>query len=283
MELTFWGVRGAIPAPGPETNRYGGNTPCVTVSSQKGHLIIIDAGTGIVPLGRKLIKDPSWRGKGYATLLLSHTHWDHIQGFPFFPPIFVPGNRFDIYGPTFLPHRLEGLIEGQMNPNFSPLYSIKNLGATIRFLEVDECECFTAGGVAVTVKAIPHGHTSSTAFRLEENGKIIVYASDVGYPSMGIPDDLVAFYRGADLLIHDCTYTPEEQAERRWRGYSSVDDAVSAALKAEVKRLALFHYDQDYGDDQVDALADRARRRLAEKSGGRIDLIAAAEGQTVTV
>jgi ribonuclease BN (tRNA processing enzyme) len=178
---------------------------------------------------------------------------------------------------------LEGLIEGQMNPNFSPLYSIKNLGATIRFLEVDECECFETAGLSVTVKAIPHGHTNSTAFRFAENGKSIIYASDVGYPSKGIPDELIEFYRGADVLIHDCTYTPEEQAERRWRGYSSVDDAVSAAVKASVKCLALFHYDQDYTDEQVDALADRARRLLADKGADHIRVVAASENLSIEV
>ncbi|MBI4511800.1 MAG: MBL fold metallo-hydrolase, partial [Deltaproteobacteria bacterium] len=100
MEVTFWGVRGSIPAPGPETNKHGGNTSCVSVRTSSGHLIILDMGTGIVRLGRGLMTTEFGRGKGDATVLLSHAHWDHIQGFPFFPPVFVPGNRFQIYGPA---------------------------------------------------------------------------------------------------------------------------------------------------------------------------------------
>src|SRR5215470_12005309 len=136
MELTFWGVRGSIPAPGPETNRYGGNTSCVSVRTAGGHLIIIDMGTGGIGLGRSLMATEFGQGKGHATVLFSHTHWDHIQGFPFFPPVFVPGNRFDIYGAARSSAMLEGILEGQMNPHFSPIYTIKNLGATISILAV---------------------------------------------------------------------------------------------------------------------------------------------------
>ena len=125
---------------------------------------------------------------------------------------------------------------------------------------------------------------ANARFRFEENGKSVVYASDVGYPTKGAPPELVSFYEGTDLLIHDCTYTPEEQAERRWRGYSSVDDAVNAAAAAHVRRLALFHYDQDYSDDQVDALAERARRLLADRGlSQQIEVIAAAEGMTLSL
>jgi phosphoribosyl 1,2-cyclic phosphodiesterase len=283
VDLTFWGVRGAIPAPGPETNRYGGNTPCVTITSQSGAMVIIDAGTGIVQLGRRLMRSKEWLGKSHASLLLSHTHWDHIQGFPFFGPVYIPGNSFDIYGPKLLSGRLESLIEGQMNPNFSPLQSLKNLGATFNFHEVGQGETINLDGIEVRTAALPHGHTVSLAFRLTEQGRSLVYASDVGYPTRGVPEELVEFYRGADVLVHDSTYTPEEQAERRWRGYSSVDDAAMAAAVSGVKRLALFHYDQDYNDEQVDALAARARHTVAERGHPEIEVIAAAEGLTLSI
>src|SRR5688572_16590953 len=136
MKVRFWGVRGSIPAPGPETNRYGGNTSCVSVMTATGHLIIIDMGTGAVALGRSLMAAEFGKGKGHATILLSHAHWDHIQGFPFFPPIYVPGNRIDIYGAARSSSMLEGILEGQMNPHFSPIQKLKNLGASISILAV---------------------------------------------------------------------------------------------------------------------------------------------------
>src|SRR5512147_584851 len=113
MEITFWGVRGSFPAPGPETNRYGGNTSCIEVRTKKGKLILLDAGTGIAPLGRALMKTEEAHGHLDAALLLTHAHWDHIQGFPFFPPIYVAGNKFAIYGPSRSSGRLESVLEGQ--------------------------------------------------------------------------------------------------------------------------------------------------------------------------
>lgn len=129
MKVRFWGVRGSIPAPGPETNRYGGNTSCVSVTTASGHLIILDMGTGLMHLGNHLLGTEFGKGRGKATILLSHAHWDHIQGLGFFAPVFIPGNRFELRGHGRSSSMLEGILEGQMNPNFSPLYTLKNLGA----------------------------------------------------------------------------------------------------------------------------------------------------------
>src|SRR5262249_6407000 len=137
MEVVFWGVRGSVPAPGPETNRYGGNTSCVELRTAGGDLVILDAGTGIIPLGRKLMAGEHGRGAGEAAVFLSHAHWDHIQGFPFFGPVFVPGNRVTIYGPGRSSPMLEGILEGQMNPHYSPLHTMRNLGAAIDVKAVD--------------------------------------------------------------------------------------------------------------------------------------------------
>lgn len=281
MRITFWGVRGSIPTPGPETNRYGGNTSCVAVQTRTGALIIIDMGTGLVPLGGLLMSGEFGKGQGKVTILLSHSHWDHIQGFPFFGPVFVPGNELVVYGNAKSPSMLEGILEGQMNPHFSPLYTIKNLGASIDFRTVVQGEPFEVGGVRVRGLPNPHGGTSALAFRLEEGGASFVYASDVGYPDGRPSKQAIEFYRGADVLLHDCTYTIEDQATRRNRGFSSHAEAAAAAVAADVGRLVMFHYDQDYSDDMVDQLAAACRAELDRLGGSKIALTAAAEGSTI--
>jgi phosphoribosyl 1,2-cyclic phosphodiesterase len=299
VDVTFWGVRGSVPAPGPETNRYGGNTSCVSVKTRSGRLIIMDMGTGAVNLGRTLMASEFGTGGGEATVLLSHAHWDHIQGFPFFPPIFVPGNRFNVYGAARSSSMLEGILEGQMNPHFSPIYTLKNLGATITILAVPVEDGpklrdlsstasrrrapFMVDGVLIRAAANPHGTTTALAYRLQEEGRSLVYASDAGYPPEGPSEATLALYHEADVLIHDCTYTPEDRAARLGRGFSSYVDAVDAAVRAEVKHLVMFHYDQDYADDFVDELKARCRKTLDQAGGGACKLTAAHEGLTITI
>lgn len=283
MRVKFWGVRGSIPAPGPETNRYGGNTPCVSLETATGELFIIDMGTGVIGLGGSLMGGPFGKGKGAATVFLSHSHWDHIQGFPFFPPVFIPGNEFKLYGNARSSSMLEGILEGQMNPHFSPIYTLKNLGAAIDFLPVPPNEEFEVEGVTVRAHPNPHGSTTALAFRFEENGRSFVYASDVGYPDSGPSTEILDLYRGASVLLHDCTYTPEEQQTRRSRGFSSYADAAAAAVAAKVSHLVMFHYDQDHTDDEVDALKASCRAELDRIGGEDIELTAAAEGLEIEI
>jgi phosphoribosyl 1,2-cyclic phosphodiesterase len=286
VEVTFWGVRGSVPAPGPDMNRYGGNTSCVEVRTAQGQLFIIDSGTGVINLGKKLMGGPFGRGTGEAALFLSHAHWDHIQGFPFFAPIFVPGNRFRVYGPGQSSSVLENILEGQMNPHFSPLQTMRNLGAAFDVHAVDGAAAdpsFDCDGVRVSARLNPHGATTALAYRFEEAGRALVYASDAGYPPNGPTDEVRALYAGAEVLIHDCTYSPEDRAERLARGFSSIADAARVAAEARVKRLVMFHYDQDYSDDVVDALAERARRMLDENGAREVELVPAREGLTITV
>ena len=258
MKVRFWGVRGSIPAPGPETNRYGGNTSCVSVTAG-GELVIIDMGTGLMHLGNALMAAEFGKGNGRATILLSHTHWDHIQGLGFFAPVFIPGNQFTVWGPGGSPEVLEEILEGQMDPNFSPLQTLRNFSATFDVRAATER--FEIGAIAVRSRLHPHGATTALAFRLEHGGKTFVYASDVGY--LDGPGDLVEIYRGADVLLHDTTYRPSDQATRRDRGFSSYEEACDAAIAANVKRLVTFHYDQDYTDDDVDQIVAACEARLA--------------------
>ena len=282
MRIRFWGVRGSIPAPGPETNGYGGNTSCVSVETESGELFILDMGTGVMHLGAELMsRRPFSTGEGAATILLTHAHWDHIQGFPFFPPIFVPGNRFRVIGNARSSSALEAILEGQMNPHYSPIHTLKNLGADIDFAVAgDEV---TIGGVTIRSAPNPHGATTALAFRLEENGRSLVYAPDAGYSDHRPPPSSAELYRGADVLIHDCTYTPEDQADRKSRGMSSSLDAARAAAAAGVGRLLLFHYDQDYSDAQVDALIDRTRAELDRLGATSVELAGAREGLEIRI
>jgi len=283
VRATFWGVRGSIPAPGPETNRYGGNTSCISVRTTGGELIIIDMGTGLMHLGNSLLPGEFGKGHGKATILLSHAHWDHIQGLGFFAPVFIPGNHFVLRGHGKSSSMLEGILEGQMNPNFSPLYTLKNLGASFEVRAVVPGEPFFAGAVQVTARPNPHGSTTALAFRLEESGRVLVYASDAGYGDDGPTADVQALYRGAHVQIHDSTYTPADQATRRNRGFSSYEQAADAAIAAGVERLVTFHYDQDYGDTDVDAMRDACRAYLDAHGGKGIELVAAAEGMDLDV
>lgn len=267
-------------------NRYGGNTSCVELRSADGALFILDIGTGAIPLGRKLMAGAFGRGAGEAQLFLSHAHWDHIQGFPFFAPVFVPGNKIVVHGPGRSSSMLEGILEGQMNPHFSPLHTMRNLGAAIELVPVNGAAkdpSFDCRGVRVLARLNPHGATQAMAYRFEEGGRSLVYASDAGYAPDGPTAEVRALYAGADVLIHDCTYSPEDRALRLARGFSSIADAAAAAVDAKVGTLVMFHYDQDYSDDVVDALTERTRQMLDARGGRSIALVAAREGMTLTV
>jgi phosphoribosyl 1,2-cyclic phosphodiesterase len=281
MDITFWGVRGSIPSPGPGTVRYGGNTACVSIRLSSGGLIILDCGTGARNLGISLLAGPFGKGKGSATLLLSHAHWDHIQGFPFFGPFYVPGNSFTVYGGSRGERLLEDVLERQMAAQFFPVQSFHNMGARIEMRALVEDKDLQVGGAIVRAHANPHGPTSALAFRIEAEGKSLAYASDAGYGSDGPPQEAVDLYRGVDLLIHDSTFTPEDRALRLERGLSSLQEAVDCAVRARVRKLALFHYDQDYSDYEVDQLVARGRRRLDELAATGIEILGAAEGMTV--
>jgi len=287
MQIRFWGTRGSLAKPGPDTLRYGGNTSCVEVRTASGTLIVLDCGTGAHGLGQALV------GRGAPVrghLLITHTHWDHIQGFPFFAPLFGRDHEWDIYAPGGLGLQLERTLAGQMEYTYFPV-TLGQLGATIRYHDLVEGS-FAAGEVRVVAKYLNHP-ALALGYRLEVGGVTVVYASDhephapwASEGGGGAPlthrEDLrhVEFLAGADLVVHDAQYDLREYRDKIGWGHTPAECAVDYALAAGVERLALYHHEPMRDDAGVDTLAESCRQRVAA-SGGRLDVFAAAEGQVV--
>ena len=288
LRVQFWGTRGSIPSPGPRTVRYGGNTPCVEVRTSDGWLIILDAGTGIRELGRSLI-DRANGAPIRGDIFLTHAHWDHIQGLPFFAPIFQRGNHFTIWGSRTLQTSIDRVVRDQMSPVVFPV-TFEELDATIDFRELAEERC---EGTGYEVRAFPVRHPGGAlGYRFaERNGgdRALVYISDnelgPGSPEAGRArwrTDFLEFVRGAAVLVHDTTYTTQEYDHHRGWGHSTHVDAVEAAIEAGVEQLVLFHHKPERTDDELDRRVDECRT-LARRRGSGLEIVAAAEGLLLTV
>ena len=278
--VKFWGTRGSIPTPGEHTSRYGGNTACIEIR-QNDTLIICDAGSGIRELGEDLASRSGQAITGH--LLLSHCHWDHIQGFPFFSPAYRSENRFLVHGRGPGDDRFYRFLSGQMASDYFPI-SFKALRADIRASDLAETNGFL-GKVQVDYLTLEHpGGCLGYSFRL---GSIkVVYMTDFELPFHGtagcgmmrtIPSDLVKFVEGADLLIADGQYTDHEYLERRGWGHSSCFSTVDLAVAGGVKHLALFHHDPTRSDYDVDDLVDACRQR-SSRHGSLLVVTGAREG-----
>ena len=283
VQVRFWGVRGSIPTPGFETARYGGNTSCVTVEpgppAEGGptEVFILDAGSGLRVLGLDLLKQK--RLPIRAHVLLTHTHWDHIQGFPFFAPAFIPGNELTVYGAAGSEDDLQTTLAGQMLHRYFPV-SLEQLGATIRFADVQP-GARQIGSARVTAASLNHpGKT--VGYRVELNGCSVAYVTDCeplgSLPDLPVDPGVLALARHADVLIHDAQYTDAEYPTKVGWGHSPVSFVVDVALAARVKRLVLFHHDPLRVDEQMDALVEQARARA---QGSGLEIVAAAEGTTI--
>lgn len=277
MQVKFFGTRGSLPVPGPTTVRYGGNTSCTAVRSSGGTLVVLDMGTGAFALGQELAASGK-PVKGHV--LISHTHWDHIQGLPFFAPFFRPGNEWDVYAPRGLGPSLRETLSGQMQYTYFPL-ELEQLGATIRYHDLVE-GALTLGDFAVEAQYLNHP-AMTLGYRLNANGATLVYALDHepfmaslatgNGPIEGADRRHAEFLADADLVIHDAQYLAKEFALKVGWGHSTVEYALHIARAAGVKRLALAHHDPGRNDDAMDALV-RHYRSLE----GRVDVVAAAEG-----
>ena len=290
--VRFWGTRGSIPSPGPATVRYGGNTPCLELRTEQGWLVILDAGTGIRELGRSLLE----RSDGApiaGDIFLTHAHWDHIQGIPFFGPLFHKGNHFTIWGSKSLQTSIDRVVRDQMSPVVFPV-TFEELQARIDFQELAEEQC-AGNGYEVVAMAVRHpggalGYRFTegiTAGNVGERG--LVYVSDNELSARAKYDDpphwrerLVKFARGASVLVHDTMYTAQEYDAFVGWGHSTHEDAVELALEAEVETLVLFHHRPERTDDEVDRCLASCRALVASR-GARLDVVAAAEGMTLVI
>ena len=292
MKIKFWGVRGSIPCPGKPTAKYGGNTSCLEVVGGS-EVIVMDAGTGIRQLGLQLAaqKKPL-----RIHLLLSHTHWDHIQGFPFFTPIYFPGNELFIYGPRALEKSLEEALMFQMQYSYFPVRGVE-LAARVKFTELGE-ETITIGDVEVTTKTMNHP-IRVLAFKLTHKGKTAIYTGDnepyydvlaerSGGPEGGIHrrsefieecnQRVVEFCTGADALVADAQYTDEEYTTKRGWGHSSISHVLQLSRDSQIKKLVLFHHEPAHDDKTLDRIYKDARA-ASRKAKDKFKIFMAQEGQ----
>jgi phosphoribosyl 1,2-cyclic phosphodiesterase len=284
--VTFWGTRGSIPTPGAHTARYGGNTPCVAVEGAGGQLVILDAGTGIRALGLKLVEHQN--GAVNAEILLSHAHWDHIQGLPHFKPFFAPGNAVRIWGSRQGTMSLEAILRQQMDPAVFPV-PLDALSAKLTVQQVEPGE-FSIGEFRVRAMKLRHPGTT-LGYRLTPvaGGPSMAYVTDNelgggGHYETGASwrTQFVEFLRGVDLLIHDAMYTPAELEGHRGWGHSTYAEAVALAADAAAKRLMLFHHEPEHDDAAMDALLAAARGE-AKRRGAPAEVLAAQEGVQLTL
>ncbi len=281
MIVRFWGVRGSIPVPGKETIKYGGNTTCLEVFTSEGNLIIIDAGTGIRVLGQQLMKEDFGQGKGVAHIFFTHSHWDHIQGFPFFAPIFIgkrnkdgkvvknSANKLHIYGSAESSRSIEDSLCGQMSDCYFPV-SLSDLSATISFTYITG-KPIKIGKTKITTLPLRHPN-GVLGFRIEDNGKVLTIATDCEHPDNGECDqNLLALADNADLFIYDGQYTPEEYEPSKFNicmpakkgfGHSTAEEGIKAAIKAHAKKLVITHHEPLHNDKMLDAMEKKAKSLL---------------------
>ena len=292
MRVKFWGTRGSIATPGPATVTYGGNTSCVELRCGND-ILIFDSGTGIRPLGLELLSE--FAGKPFAVhLFISHTHWDHIQGFPFFMPAYSPQATVHVYGSAGQGLPLEKVLRGQMNADYFPV-ALGDMKAALHVHEF-KGKPFEIGEASVNAAYLNHPGMT-LGYRVEHGGKSFVYATDnepyretldhLGHRAESGRDfgrrldhEFVDFISGADLYIGEAQYTDAEYPERIGWGHSSISATVAVAIEARVRTLAFFHHDPLHDDAAVAAMADAAQRLIAE-SGAALECYAAREGQVV--
>lgn len=280
VEVKFWGVRGSLPTPGPKSVKYGGNTSCVTVRSG-GEIFIFDAGTGIREFGGAFLKESK---KMPLYLCISHFHWDHIQGLPFFMPAYQAGQEIHIYGCEEADTPLSRIISNQMNNIHFPV-PLKHLGASLEFHPIQE------GRYAVgktNISAIYLNHPGSTlGYKIESEGKSIIYISDneLAYApkSSYVPDmKILEFCKGADLLIHDGQYTEEEYFRKKGWGHSSFNAALQLAIASKVKSCVIFHHEPEHSDDDLDKIEEWCKTFI-QKQGASFGCQLAREGSAISL
>jgi phosphoribosyl 1,2-cyclic phosphodiesterase len=277
VNVTFFGVRGSTPCPSPSTARYGGNTACVVVDRPGDEPILFDLGTGLRSYGDAWPENVPFRGHAFV----SHLHWDHVQGLPFFRPVLRPGGELHVHGPPAergVP--LADSFAGFMRPPYFPV-TVEQLLGEICFHDLPDGSSTTVGGATVRASDVPHVGVTN-GYRLEWDGTSVAYVSDHQQPAEGsleIAESVIELCRGVDLLIHDAQYTTEEFDQKCDWGHCTVEYAVAVARAAGVRRLALFHHDPMHDDAWLDCLLTAARRM----AGDAFEVVSAYEGLTIAL
>jgi phosphoribosyl 1,2-cyclic phosphodiesterase len=288
MRLKFWGTRGSIPVPGKNTLKYGGNTPCVEIRTISNNLIILDAGSGIRELGKSLINNYN----KLINIFISHYHWDHIQGIPFFMPLYKKKTKIVFYGLKSEGNSIDKLLKDQMSPDNFPV-EMEKVNAEIKFKSVAPNMDFKINGAVV--KTFQANHSSPTlSFKIVEEGKSIVYLTDNELyinPEKDLKEgslflkenaDLIEFCRNTDYLIHDSMFEESAIKERKGWGHSDNLSIAYFSILTGVKNLLLFHYNPDYSDKKIDKLFSDTCK-LLKRQNSSINCIAAKEGLELKV
>lgn len=293
MIIKFWGVRGSIPTPGKDTVIFGGNTTCIEIITESKERIIFDAGTGIRVFGLELMKAEFGQGKGMAHIFFTHSHWDHIQGFPFFAPAYVgrkdmQGNRiadccneFNLYGAADVGDRLEATLRGQMDNYYFPV-DLSYLSSSINFKTLKDNQV-TIGNTKISALKLVHPN-GVLGYRIEDGKSSIALATDCEHPSDGTIDpNLLKLARNVDVLIYDGQYTPEEYAPHKFNlpgpgkqgfGHSTAEEGVRAAKTAGAKQLVITHHEPTHDDEFLLKMEEKTQRLFASTVFGR-------EGMTI--
>lgn len=279
MIIRCWGARGSIPVSGKEYLKYGGDTTCMEVRTKDDEIIIIDAGTGIRKLGNSLLAE----GRRHYTMIFTHAHWDHLMGFPFFKPIYEKETRITMYGCPFAQASIKHMISRIMSPPNFPV-NFEEIKAEIIYHESYE-DLFSLKSVTVT--PIPLSHPNhGLGYKFIEDGKSFVFLTDneltFKHPGGLDYQDYLDFSANADLLIHDAEYREEEYRETKTWGHSVYKDALRLALDARVKKLGLFHHDQDRSDQSLDEILADCRKIIKERNVS-LECFAAYPGMEITL
>jgi phosphoribosyl 1,2-cyclic phosphodiesterase len=300
MKIRFWGVRGSIPTPGPEFVKFGGNTSCIELEDDSGNCFVFDSGTGIRPCGLDLAR----RKINKINLMITHTHWDHIQGFPFFTPAYIPGNTIHIHGPIHFEKKLKSIMDLQMDYAYFPV-SMQQLNAKIEYSDLKEAR-IVMGDTVITTKYSNHPVTG-LCYKVESRGRTFVYSGDTepyynnitaapGASVAGLDgfqedaadenvDDLVKernlhhqTFCKSDLLVHDCQYTEEEYPKFKGWGHSPMETVIKMAIDGGVKKLVLNHHDPAHTDTMLEETEKKLKAKYPQ-----LEMVFSREGMELTV